>query len=67
MTLSVPVRLRKFIGLFILLALLIVYIGAAVTIAGYIDNFGVLAQVPYYMVAGIVWIIPARFVVRWMQ
>lgn len=62
-----PPRLRKFLGLFILLAILGVYIWAAVSIgSNYINPLGGFAQFVYYVLAGTAWAIPVHPLMRWM-
>ena len=62
-----PVRLRKLIGTFVLVALVVLYALVATTIAAYR-----LAESPwwvhllYFLVSGLVWVLPAMWIVRWM-
>ncbi len=63
-----PIRLKKLIGSLLIVALAIVYALVATTIATYR-----LAESPwwvhliYFLVSGLIWIIPAMFLIRWMQ
>lgn len=63
-----PYRLKKFIGMLILVALVVLYAILATTIATYR-----LAESPWYVhlsffaVSGFVWILPAMFVISWME
>ena len=62
-----PVRLKKFIGTILIVLLFIVYALVATTIATYR-----LAESPwyvhflYFLLSGILWIVPAMFIIRWM-
>ncbi|MEM9104784.1 MAG: DUF2842 domain-containing protein [Pseudomonadota bacterium] len=62
-----PTRLRKLIGTFLLVVLVIVYALVATTIATYR-----LAESPwwvhllYFFLSGLLWVIPAMWIVRWM-
>ncbi|MDQ0454052.1 DUF2842 domain-containing protein [Rhizobium paknamense] len=62
-----PVRLRKFIGTFLIVALVILYALIATTIATL-----ALAQSPwwvhllYFLGSGVFWVVPAMFLIKWM-
>ena len=61
-------RTRKALGCFVLLAYLALYAALAATLGGY-----VLAHAPnwaaliYYIVAGIIWVLPLKPLFRWMN
>ncbi|WP_136656976.1 DUF2842 domain-containing protein [Nitratireductor sp. XY-223] len=63
-----PVRLRKLIGMIVLIALVVLYALIATTVASYR-----LAESPwwvhllYFLVSGLLWILPAMLVIRWME
>ena len=62
-----PVRIRKLIGAFALLALVIVWALVAMAIA----QFPPIFQNPwvaaiYYVVAGLGWVLPAMPLIKWM-
>ncbi len=62
------IRIRKLIGTFVLLALVIVWALVAMAIA----QFPPIFQNPwvaavYYVVAGIGWILPAMPLIKWMS
>ena len=59
-------RLRKLIGLFAILAFLLVYVGLAVRIAAYIPEHGVWR--PLLLVgAGVCWGAPLLPLISWMN
>jgi hypothetical protein len=63
-----PIRLRKFIGAILLLALVIVWALAAMALAQapfIFDNM--IASIAYYVIAGIGWVLPAMPIVSWMS
>ena len=63
-----PQRLRKFLGVFVTVAFMIVYALAAMTLAvRVLPETGAVAQAIYYFVAGVLWVIPVGLVVRWME
>ncbi len=63
-----PIRLRKFIGAFALLMLVIVWALVAMALAQTVLTSvnGWLAAV-YYVVAGLGWVLPAMPLIRWMS
>lgn len=62
------IRLRKFIGAFALLTLVIVWALVAMALAQTVLTSvnGWLAAV-YYVVAGLGWVLPAMPLIRWMS
>lgn len=62
------VRTRKLIGTVVLLVFLVIYTWIAVAIgAGRITEAPGYAQFAYFLVAGLLWVLPAGLLVRWMQ
>lgn len=60
-------KTRKFFGMLAILALLAVYLPVAMLIgANHFAHAGALWQVVYFLGAGLLWVIPGRFIVRWM-
>lgn len=63
-----PVRLRKLIGMIVLIVLVVIYALIATTVASYR-----LAESPwwvhllYFLVTGLLWVLPAMLVIRWME
>jgi hypothetical protein len=63
-----PARTRKFIGTVVLLVFLPFYAWAAVVIgAGRITAAPAWMQFAYFLTAGLAWVVPAGFLIRWMQ
>jgi hypothetical protein len=63
-----PARTRKLIGTIALLILLAIYVPAAVSIgASHFVAASSLAQLAYFLAAGLLWVIPAALLIRWMQ
>lgn len=62
------IRTRKLIGTVVIMALLAVYALAALAVAIVlqVNEASKLAELAYYVIAGLAWIIPAGFVIRWM-
>ena len=61
-----PIRLKKLIGSLALLAGLFGYIVVALLIGARLPHI-TLIELPYYLVAGLAWILPARSVITWMH
>lgn len=63
-----PIRVRKLIGTFLLVLLVVVYALVATTVATYR-----LAESPwwvhllYFFLSGLLWVIPAMWIIRWMS
>ena len=61
-------RTRKFVGTVVLLLFLAVYALVAMLVAVVLQvNAGKLVELVYYVVAGLLWVLPAGLLVRWMQ
>ncbi|MEF2074037.1 DUF2842 domain-containing protein [Consotaella aegiceratis] len=63
-----PVRLKKFIGTLILIVLVIVYALLATAIASlYLGEAHWIIHLLYFTGTGVLWVIPAMFIIRWME
>jgi hypothetical protein len=62
-------RMRKLTGAIALLALIVVYAFLAVAVAAVLQmqNVNKVAELLFYMVAGLLWTLPAGIIIRWMQ
>jgi predicted membrane channel-forming protein YqfA (hemolysin III family) len=58
---------RKPAGMFLILLLIAVWCGVIVSQADRISALPGLLQIPIYLVAGIVWILPLKPLLRWME
>jgi hypothetical protein len=62
-----PVRLKKLIGTFILVALVIVYALVATAVAvAQLAEAGPLIHMLYFLLTGLLWVLPAMLVIKWM-
>lgn len=62
-----PVRLRKFIGTIAIVTLVIVYALTATMLATVVlDGRSAGAALIYFVLTGLLWIIPAMFIIKWM-
>ena len=56
------------VGLLLLVAALLLYaLLVAIFVAPFLNGWPVLAQVPVYLVLGIVWLVPLRRFMIWME
>ena len=63
-----PLRLRKLIGAFALLALVVIWALLAMALAqSILTSISGWVAVIYYVVAGMGWILPAMPLIRWMS
>ena len=63
-----PQRLRKLIGTLILVVFVTLYALTAMTVAAAkLPGASGLVQLLYFVVAGLVWVVPALPLVVWMQ
>jgi uncharacterized protein DUF2842 len=61
-------RTRKLVGTVLLLIFLAIYVAAAVTIgATHIVAAPAWVEFAYFLAAGLLWVIPAGLLIRWMQ
>lgn len=62
-----PLRLKKFVGMVVLVALVVVYavISTAIAVAHLADR-GPLVHLAYYLFTGLLWVLPAMVLIKWM-
>ncbi|HEX8668465.1 MAG TPA: DUF2842 domain-containing protein [Allosphingosinicella sp.] len=58
---------RKPAGIFAILVLIALWAVLIATLADAVAGWPTLAQLPLYVVAGIVWILPLKPLLRWME
>ena len=63
------IRTRKLIGTILLMILIAVYavLAVAVAIVLQVQNASKLAELVYYFVAGLLWVLPAGVIIKWMS
>lgn len=65
---TLPLRVKKMIGMFFLVLLVIVYSIAAVGVASAtLANAPWYAHMLYFLFSGFLWIIPAMVIIKWMS
>jgi hypothetical protein len=63
-----PIRLRKFIGAFLLIALVVCWSLLAMAVAQFpVIKDNKLVEWLYFVVAGLGWVLPAMPLIRWMS
>ena len=64
---ALPQKARKFAGTAMLLVFIPVYALLAVRVAvAHVPEGAILAQTVYFAIAGLIWIVPAGAIIRWM-
>lgn len=58
---------RKPAGMFLILTLIAVWTVIVVSVSPWVGTWPVLVQAIFYLVAGIVWIMPLKPLLRWME
>jgi hypothetical protein len=58
---------RKLAGIAAILLLIVVWAALVAALAPFVGRWPVLVQAPFYLIMGIVWIIPLKPLVRWSQ
>ena len=62
------IRTRKFIGILMTLAWLVVYALVAMAIGGaLVVGRGILFELPFYVLAGFAWVPVEMMIIRWMS
>jgi hypothetical protein len=58
---------RKLAGIALILLLIVLWAAFVAALAPVVGKWPVLVQAPYYLFMGMVWIIPLKPLIRWMQ
>lgn len=62
-----PVRLKKLIGTVLLIVLVVVYALVATLIAvAQLSQSGPLVHLAFFLFSGLLWILPAMAIIKWM-
>ena len=65
---ALPRTIRKLIGAVVLVVFVMVYALVAMTIgAAKLPGASVWVQTAYFAIAGLIWVIPAGLIIKWMQ
>jgi hypothetical protein len=58
---------RKIAGIALILFLIAIWSMLVAAMARFVGSWPVLVQMPFYIVMGLIWIIPLKPFVRWME
>ena len=58
---------RTLVGIGLILLLVVVWATFVASLAQVVGRWPILAQAPFYLVMGVIWIIPLKPLVRWIQ
>ncbi|MFD2236003.1 DUF2842 domain-containing protein [Aureimonas populi] len=63
-----PVRMKKLIGTIVLVLLVMIYAIFATAVASlYLGEASGLVHLLYFLFTGLIWIVPAMVLIRWME
>jgi hypothetical protein len=58
---------RILAGIALILLLIIVWAALVAAMARFVGGWPILVQAPFYLIMGLIWIVPLKPFVRWMQ
>ena len=58
---------RKLVGIAAIALLIVLWAAFVATLAPFVGRWPVLVQAPYYLVMGLVWIVPLKPLLRWIE
>ena len=58
---------RKLVGIALILLLIVVWAALVAAMARFVGGWPILVQAPFYLAMGLIWIVPLKPFVRWMQ
>jgi predicted membrane channel-forming protein YqfA (hemolysin III family) len=58
---------RKGAGILIILLLILIWAALVASVAPMVGKWPILVQAPFYLIMGIVWIIPLKPLIRWTE
>ena len=59
-------RIRKLLGMVILVFFVIIYAFLAMIIGSAMAEKNLIVQVIYFTIAGLIWVLPAGLIIKWM-
>ncbi|WP_027057259.1 DUF2842 domain-containing protein [Mesorhizobium loti] len=63
-----PIRLKKLIGMFLLVALVIIYaLVASIFVVARLSESGPLVQFLFFLFSGLLWVLPAMGIIKWLM
>lgn len=65
---KMPLRLRKLIGMLLLVTLVITYALVATGVAvAILSKSSAWVHLAYFLGTGVLWVVPAMFIIKWME
>jgi hypothetical protein len=62
-----PMRLKKLIGTFLLVALVIIYaLVATIFAVAQLSQSSPLVQFGFFLISGLLWVLPAMGIIKWL-
>jgi hypothetical protein len=58
---------RKLVGIALIGAIILVWAAFVASLAPFVGKWPVLVQAPYYLFVGVVWALPLKPLIRWIQ
>ena len=58
---------RKPAGILAILAIIVTWTALVASLAAFVEKWPVLMQAAFYLVTGLVWILPLKPLLRWME
>jgi CHASE3 domain sensor protein len=63
-----PIRVKKLIGTFLLIALVLVYAVVATIVAvAQLSESGPLVHLAFFTLTGVLWVLPAMGIIKWLM
>jgi hypothetical protein len=58
---------RKLVGIALILLLIVAWATLVAAMARFVGGWPILVQAPFYLSVGLIWIVPLKPFVRWME
>lgn len=58
---------RKLVGIALILAIILFWATFVASLSPFVGKWPVLVQAPYYLIVGVVWAIPLKPLIRWIE
>lgn len=63
-----PIRVKKLIGTFLLIALVLIYsVVATIVAVAQLSESGPLVHLAFFTITGILWVLPAMGIIKWLM
>jgi hypothetical protein len=67
MALSTKPSARTLVGTALIVSLIVLWAAFVASLARIVGQWPILVQAPFYLIMGMIWIIPLKPLVRWIQ